>query len=172
MARMTWKLKEQHSQPPALPESPWAEKIYHRRQVWRMKIVGFWWLIFIPGFLWWIFIWKKMGWWKKRIGNMLFFVKEIQSTSWYDMTSFFPSSTNSAALSLCYTSSTSSIIIRPPARLQKPVGDSPSASSTTFYHQDGTDRRGPKLFQPLFSSQEVVTSKHYIVWKPWRNNIT
>jgi len=30
---MTWKLKEQHSQPPALPESPWAEKIYHRRQV-------------------------------------------------------------------------------------------------------------------------------------------
>lgn len=32
-SRTTWKLKQQHSQTPALPECPWAEKIYHRRQV-------------------------------------------------------------------------------------------------------------------------------------------
>lgn len=41
-------------------------------------------------------------------------------------------------------------------RPQKPVGDSPSASSTAFYHQDGTDRRGLKLLQLLLSSQDVT----------------
>lgn len=50
-------------------------------------------------------------------------------------------------------------------RLQKPVGDSPSASSTPFYHQDGTDRRGLKLFQLLLSSQDFMC-KHYIIWTP------
>lgn len=69
-ARMTWKLKEQHSQPPVLPESPWAEKIYHRRQVWPKNIGDFGdrhWLI------------------EKWIQKILFEVKEIQSTSWYDL---------------------------------------------------------------------------------------
>lgn len=32
-SRTTWKLKQQHSQTPVLPDCPWAEKIYHRRQV-------------------------------------------------------------------------------------------------------------------------------------------
>ena len=46
LSRTTWKLKQQHSQTPALPECPWAEKIYHRRQAWQS------WTVMTCGYVW------------------------------------------------------------------------------------------------------------------------
>lgn len=108
---MTWKLKEQHSQPPVLPESPWAEKIYHRRQVWRKKIGDFGDEI-SSQLLWWIFILGKT--WANWTMDSEYFVRKWQKSSRpVDMISLFDSSTNSTALSLYCASSTSSIIVGP-----------------------------------------------------------
>ena len=46
LSRTTWKLKQQHSQTPVLPECPWAEKIYHRRQAWQS------WTVMTCGYVW------------------------------------------------------------------------------------------------------------------------
>ena len=157
-ARMTWKLKEQHSQPPVLPESPWAEKIYHRRQVWPKKIGDFG-DEFSSQLLWWIFILERHWLIEKWIQNILFGSERnpVNQLIWSHSLIVL----RILRLYRFITHPAPAVSSSGQERPQKPVGDSPSASSTAFYHQDGADRRGLKLFQLLLSSQDV-RCKHYI----------
>lgn len=119
--------------------------------------------------LWWIFISEKHWLIEKWIEKIFFSGSErnpVHQLIWSHCLIVL----RILRLYRCITHPASAVSSSGQERPQKPVGDSPSASSTAFYHQDGTDRRGLKLFQLLLSSQDV-RCKHYIVWKP-RSSIT
>lgn len=127
-----------------------------------LKIGGFWWWIFIPAFVMNFHFAKALANWKMDSEDFIWSERNpVNQLIWSHCLIVLPI----LRLYRCTTHPAPAVSSFGQERPQKPVGDSPSASSTAFYHQDGTDRRGLKLFQLLLSSQDV-RCKHCIVWKP------